>query len=147
MNDIVKNINVGVDLSGDEADPMLRAKANAVTESWALRKQQRGWLFWFVLAFIAVMTLGFLVFAGAITYVLVKEIKFDWHYLLIGSSLILPPTVLLFLIVSRVYHDGHADDGKKEPSANTPGEQVISTCSELMKSVSELASTLTKKGD
>src|SRR5690606_9551680 len=116
---------------------------------------QRKWLFGFALGFIGMLTVGFLVFAGVMLCLLYNrdQFNFDWHILLIGSTLILPPTVLLFLLANRIYADDHHKKGKadeakdavkaEEPAAS-PVNQLLQTCSELMKTCTELVGKLGK---
>lgn len=140
------------DFSESQADPVAKELAKALGEGWQIKKQQRQWLFLFALGFIALLTIGFMVFAGVMLCLLFKRpnFVFDWHILLIGSTLILPPTVLLFLLANRIYADDHHkkpkgdDETAKEDSATSPINQLVQTCSELMKTCSELVGKLGK---
>ncbi|WP_283147595.1 hypothetical protein [Silvimonas soli] len=69
---------------------------------------------------------------------------FDWHILLIGSELIIPPTLLLFALLKRVFERAPTkekekgdDDESETPTTEGVGE-IMKGVGEIMKGVTEL---------
>lgn len=74
--------------------------------------------------------------ASAVSASKLEEVKpspasvFDWHLLLIGSELIIPPTLLLFALMKRVFERApgkekdKSDDDSETPAAEGIGEAI-----------------------
>lgn len=88
--------------------------------------------------------------ASAVAASKVDEVKpspasvFDWHLLLIGSELIIPPTLLLFALLKRVFERAPTkekqkgdDDESVSPTTEGLGE-VMKGVGEVLKGLTEL---------
>lgn len=93
----------------------------------------RKWVVILALCFAVTMTTAFLFFTYNIMGNIAKS-KIDWHFLLLGSELIIPPTAILFALLRSQNHDG--DKGKKD------GE--VSASSSLARDITSIVSSVAK---
>lgn len=88
------------------------------------------WVLVIALLFCAAMTIGFMVFAfRVVTHVMPLEPlaqlpKFDWHLLLIGSGLIIPPTIVMIAVLSKVYPRQKDSGTTEQPRADSPTSSI-----------------------
>ncbi|MTD33253.1 hypothetical protein [Paludibacterium denitrificans] len=120
------------DLSGDTPDHVtgpLRAPGytqsstesdkafNAQSRLYQQRHDHREWLFMAALAAAGIMVIGFMTFVSSVIcwIWLHPDKKFDWHILLLGSALIIPPTMIVWNLMKQVFRsDGKLENGKKD---------------------------------
>lgn len=81
------------------------------------RYDQRKILFIAAISGTAVMLIAFIAFVVAVvtwTWLNPKE-RFDWHILLLGSALVLPPTFVVWNLMKQVFRsDGKLENGKED---------------------------------
>jgi len=131
------------------ADEQLQSKILSYHDQ---RKTQRKVLFYAALGFSGLMTLAFLCFVFRLLGVAESNggTMPDWHLLLLGSGLILPPTIILFGLMRRVY--GTEDNSKSgaEQQPVGPGAELLATVGELLQKVvgmlASVADASSKKG-
>jgi hypothetical protein len=143
------------DLSGDSSDPVtgppqLRIpNENAQSETlfnaqvglYQQRHDQRKWLFLAALVATGGMVLTFMVFVSSVVcWVWVHpEQKFDWHILLLGSALIVPPTLVIWSLMKQVFRsDGKLENGKGDDGGS--GLLWADVCKEALTVVKDVFS-------
>lgn len=95
--------------------PQDTAPFNAQGQLYQQRYEQRRWLFGLAIAAAAVMTAAFLSFVYAAVRWTWKhpDKAIDWHILLLGSALIVPPTLVVWNLMKQVFRsDGKLENGK-----------------------------------
>lgn len=97
--------------------------------------------FWLGVAFILAMTAAFLLFVKRIVCVIEESPGLiDWHVLLLGSGLIVPPTIIIFALIHRAFVINGKNQGDELPCTG-PVKEVVSMAKEL----AEMAGDLAKK--
>ena len=100
----------------------LEVKTGSLLNLDQQKLQQRSWFFFTAMLACAVMSGAFLYFAYKVLCIVESNggIVPDWHLLLLGSGLIIPPTVILFGLMRQVYkveasRDEAPDSGETYP--------------------------------
>lgn len=128
-------------------EEMLQTK---ILEYHTQRKAQRSGIFAAVLTFCAVMTLAFLIFVYELLCLTTANggIVPDWHLLLLGTGLILPPTIVLFALMRRVYSssdDGSGASAAKVAEPETPSAELLSGVSDVLQKVVQMVTEISGK--
>ncbi len=69
----------------------------------------------------------------------------DWHILFLGTGLILPPTIVLFGLMRRVYQVDDSNGKKESKEDDLPSKDLLSEVGGMVTSVTKMVSTLTEK--
>lgn len=103
------------------------------------RRGQREALFGVSVVFCVIMTFAFMWFVFRMVCVFEANAGKipDWHILMLGSALIVPPTIILFGLMRRVYDPDDGSNGNGT-SPESPSGEAISQISELFKNLAEL---------
>lgn len=104
------------------------------------RRRHRTVALWAGLLFTTVMVVGYIMFAAKVLRLLQKGIAFDWHVLLLGSGLIVPPTLILYVTLKNAYNNKE----EKSNGIDLPSSDPLKAVADLFKSVADL---IPKKGD
>lgn len=127
------------DLAGGSlpvADEQLQSKILGYHDQ---RKTQRWVLFFAALLFSGLMTGAFLWFVDKLLCLIeTNNGKMpDWHLLLLGSGLILPPTIILFGLMRRVYaaEDSSKPGADAQSQPGVPGAELLATTGDLLQKV------------
>lgn len=108
---------VGTDLSMDDKDKDGSSeKFNAQGSLYTQRHNQRKWLFWLALAASGAMGVFFILFVRSVLCWTWRypDKSFDWHILMLGSALIVPPTLVVWNLMKQVFRsDGKLENGQK----------------------------------
>lgn len=96
--------------------------------------------FWVGVIFIAVMTGFFLWFAKRIVCIFEQNSgSIDWHVLMLGSGLIVPPTVIIFALIHRAYStNGNKKEDDELPCIG-PLKEIVSMAKEVTEMVGDVA--------
>ncbi len=123
-------------------DKLIRGKQLEVYEQ---QIKQRTCFFVAALFFSGLMTAAFLYFGHRILYMIETNSGMapDWHFLLLGSELIIPPTIVMFGLLRRLYDLER--QSKKEKPEPLPAGNVLGEVSGMVKSVSEMIGAVTDK--
>lgn len=117
--------------SGDDADLSASdARVNAQEEGgfntasllYRQRYEQRRGLFLAVLVACGLMLLSFLLFVGSVVLWvwLHPNQTLDWHLLLLGSALVVPPTLVSWALMKHVFRA----DGRAEPRHQREDDEI-----------------------
>lgn len=98
-------------------------------------------VFFLGVVFIIAMTAAFLCFVKQMVSIFENNLGLiDWHVLLLGSGLIVPPTIIIFALIHRAFGmNGKSNDD--ELPCSGPVKEVVS----MAKEVAEMAGDLAKK--
>lgn len=134
-----------VDLGAGHVSQYEKGLREKQLERYDQQIKQRTWFFGAALAFSGVMTGAFLYFGFRVLCMIETNSGQapDWHFLLLGSGLIIPPTVVMFGLLRRLYELEH--QGKKEKAEAPPTSEVLGEVSGMVKSVSEMIGAFTEK--
>lgn len=128
------------DLSmGDGSDD----KFNAQTELYKQRYDHRRWLFVSALIASSVMGCFFIWFVHSVlcwTWAHPDK-AFDWHILMLGSAIIVPPTLVVWNLMKQVFRS----DGKLENGHNHDGSSGILWSDVLKEAIDVARDFLAKK--
>ena len=96
------------------------------------------------------MTLAFLIFVYELLCLTTANggIVPDWHLLLLGTGLILPPTIVLFALMRRVYSssdDGSGASAAKVAEPETPSAELLSGVSDVLQKVVQMVTEISGK--
>ncbi|TSE33055.1 hypothetical protein [Tepidimonas charontis] len=109
-----------IDLSQDVVDLSCERPIFDVQERlYRQRYEQRRWLFWAAIAACVLMLGGFGAFAYSVMCWVWQhpDKTLDWHLLLLGSAMIVPPTLLMWMLMKSVFRaDGRLEGNKTEPA-------------------------------
>lgn len=123
--------------SGDDADlstgderPSVQEEGRFNTASLLYRQryEQRRRLFWAVLGACGLMLAAFLVFVGSVMcwIWLHPHEALDWHFLLLGSALVVPPTLVSWALMKHVFRaDGKAESSRHREDDDLPLVELI----------------------
>lgn len=130
-------MNSGDDADLSAGDARLSAQEegsfNTASLLYQQRYEQRRGLFWAALVACGLMLLCFLVFVGSVIcwiWLRPNEVL-DWHLLLLGSALVVPPTLVSWALMKHVFRA----DGKAEPHHQREDDEL--PLIELMRSLVE----------
>lgn len=130
-----------LDLQGGKISEAAEVVDRSLLDLYAQRKTHRTVLFYASLVFCTAMTLAFLWFVLRMVCLFAQAswFEFDWHILLLGSGLIVPPTIILFSLTRRVYDP----DTQSSGGAELPSQEAVSSASGLLQSITDLVKGLT----
>ncbi|MCX8018454.1 MAG: hypothetical protein N2690_11225 [Rhodocyclaceae bacterium] len=100
-----------------------RATFDVQQQLYRQRYEQRRWLFWAAMIASALMLVGFGAFlVSAMGWVWRHPDKtLDWHLLMLGSALVVPPTLLTWMLMKSVFRaDGRLEGDKADVSDALP---------------------------
>ncbi|MDX9717184.1 MAG: hypothetical protein RBT67_07410 [Thauera sp.] len=110
------------------------------------RLWQRSGLFWAVLLFAVIMTGSFLWFVSQVLCLIsINGGKLpDWHLILLGSGLILPPTIMLYGLMRRVYEVERVQmNGASSQDSASPSAEIVSAFSSMATALSDVIKSRT----
>lgn len=149
MNQPVSNADLSQDDEKSAGDnPQVQFKTDIFDAQAGLYKQrhdQRKWLFISALVAAAVMVVAFMAFVASVLCWVWKnpENRFDWHILLLGSALIIPPTMVVWNLMKQVFRS----DGKLENGKGSDGGTGLLWSDLLKECLNVLKEFLSKKKD
>lgn len=108
-----------IDLSQDAVDLSRERRIFDVQERlYRQRYEQRRWLFWSAIVACVLMLIGFGAFACSVMRWVWQhpDKTLDLHLLPLGSAMIVPPTLLMWMLMKAVFRaDGRLEANKTEP--------------------------------
>ncbi|NLR74332.1 hypothetical protein [Leeia aquatica] len=124
----------------------LGQRENSTLDMLKQQSKHRNWVIGFAMGFAGLLAITFIIFVCRVTTfatstphgpqvvtlpasasspvaVPVAYPAFDWHLLLLGSSLIIPPTIILFILIRRVF----GETSRSHSSTNSPNDSYPDT--------------------
>jgi hypothetical protein len=122
-----------IDVLPDEGNAETGKSLGEMKERAERDRQKQYWIaFGCGIIFSSVLTFLFLWFV----FFVVTEKNMDWHLMLMGGSMILPATFVLYLLVSR--SGASRKDDKKDAVAQFPIERLAESIAQLLEAVAGL---------
>lgn len=134
-----------VDFGAGTVSTQEQALHERLLDLYEQRRRHRSWFFVAALAFSAAMTAAVLWFGHRLMSLIESNngLSPDWHFLLLGTGLIVPPTVVLYGLMRRLYELENRENNGKDKSSESPAGEVLSEVGGMVKSVTEMVSAVT----
>lgn len=137
-----KEVTSDKDLSAGTLSPQQLDLLTVERDEAKQRVAHQSYAFWVGVAFVFAMTLAFLLFANKIVCIIEKNSGLiDWHILLLGSGLIVPPTIIMFALIRRAY----PSKANKKEDDELPSAGLLKEITGMVKEVTDMVGVVAKK--